>query len=151
MLRDAATSQTLKLGDRTFSLAGPFGAYVNTMALHTLPSIWGPDSLEFKPSRWLDPNAPEPVLITPPHGTYIPWSIGPRSCPGMKMSQVEFVSVMATLFRRCNARPVRKEGESEEQARQRLMDLMQDSQNVLTLRMTRQDEVGIEWVERKAS
>ncbi|EMD63750.1 hypothetical protein COCSADRAFT_190936 [Bipolaris sorokiniana ND90Pr] len=151
VLRDAATSQTLKLGDRTFSLAGPFGAYVNTMALHTLPSIWGPDSLEFKPSRWLDPNAPEPVLITPPHGTYIPWSIGPRSCPGMKMSQVEFVSVMATLFRRCNARPVRKEGESEEQARQRLMDLMQDSQNVLTLRMTRQDEVGIEWVERKAS
>lgn len=65
------------------------------------------------------------------------------------MSQVEFVSVMATLFRRCNARPARKEGESEEQAKQRLRDLMDDSQNVLTLRMTRQDEVGIEWVERK--
>ncbi|EMD92946.1 hypothetical protein COCC4DRAFT_23882 [Bipolaris maydis ATCC 48331] len=148
MLRDAATSQTLKLEDRTSSLAGPFGAYINTMALHTLPSTWGPDSLEFKPTRWLDPNSPEPVFITPPHGTYMSWSIGPRSCPGMKMSQVEFVSVVATLFRRCNARPVRKEGESEEQARLRLLDLMQDSQNVLTLRMNRQDEVGIEWVER---
>lgn len=150
MLRDASTTQTLKLGSRTFPLAGPFSAYINTMALHTLPSTWSPDSLAFKPTRWLDPNAPEPTLIKPSHGTYMPWSIGPRSCPGMKMSQVEFVAVVATLFRRCNARPVRKEGECEEQARQRLLDLMEDSQNVLTLRMTRQEEVGIEWVERKS-
>ncbi|EUC48136.1 hypothetical protein COCMIDRAFT_88103 [Bipolaris oryzae ATCC 44560] len=150
MLRDATTSQTLTLGPRTFTLTSPFSAYINTIALHTLPSTWGPDSLAFNPARWLDPNAPEPTLITPPPGTYMPWSIGPRSCPGMKMSQVEFVAVVATLFRRCSARPIRKEGESEELARKRLVGLMEDSQNVLTLRMTREEEVGIEWVERRA-
>ena len=64
------------------------------------------------------------------------------------MSQVEFVAVVATLFRRCSARPVVREGESTQLARQRLLDLLQDSQPVLTLQMNRPEDNHIHWADR---
>lgn len=64
------------------------------------------------------------------------------------MSQVEFVAVIATLFRRCNAQPVIKKGEDTDGARQRLLGLMQDSQAMLTLQMNRPKDVLIQWTER---
>jgi cytochrome P450 len=120
------------------------------MALHTSPSFWGPDALDFNPARWLQASesVEEPALTTPPRGRFIPWSMGPRVCPGQKMSQVEFVAVIATLFRRCNAQPVIKKGEDTDGARQRLLDLMQDSQAVLTLQMNRPKDVLIQWMAR---
>lgn len=123
---------------------------VNVMALHTSPSYWGIDALEFNPARWLQASESggEPALTTPPRGRFIPWSMGPRVCPGQKMSQVEFVAVIATLFRRCNAQPVIKKGEDTDGARQRLLGLMQDSQAMLTLQMNRPKDVLIQWTER---
>lgn len=64
------------------------------------------------------------------------------------MSQVEFVAVMATLFGKCVAEPMPRSGESMEEARQRLLDVMQDSQPVLTLQMNRPTDVHIQWRER---
>jgi len=78
----------------------------------------------------------------------MPWSVGPRVCPGQKMSQVEFVAVIATLFRRCSALPVVREGESTELARQRLLHLLQDSQPVLTLQINKPEDVHIHWAKR---
>jgi cytochrome P450 len=120
------------------------------MALHTSPSTWGPDALAFNPARWLRPveEGAQPELVTPPRGTYLPWSVGPRTCPGQKMSQVEFVAVVATLFRRCTARPVVREGESVQLARRRVLGLVQDSRPVLTLQMGRPGEVLLEWAKR---
>jgi cytochrome P450 len=86
--------------------------------------------------------------MTPPRGTYLPWSVGPRICPGQKMSQVEFVSVIVTLFRRCTAEPMLRDGESVQQARQRLLELVQDSQPVLTLQMNRPQDVCLKWAAR---
>jgi cytochrome P450 len=63
----------------------------------------------------------------------MPWSSGPRTCPGQKISQVEFVSVVMTLFRKCSVEPVVEKGQSVEQARERLLGILQDSQPVLTL------------------
>lgn len=88
-------------------------------------------------------------LYNPPRGTFIPWSIGPRSCPGQKMSQLEFVTVIATLFRRCKASPKLKDGEDIEEARRRLLGCMEDSQAGLTLQMTKPQDVDIRW-ERRA-
>ncbi|KAK2005469.1 cytochrome P450 [Colletotrichum eremochloae] len=137
-LASASSPSTFTLG------AAPSDVYINTVALHTAPSTWGPDALTFNPSRWLQSadaaaavsgeeegevkkgggggdQSPASQFITPPRGTYFPWSGGPCACPGQKMSQVEFVTVMATLFR---------------------------SQPVITLQMKRPNEVRLRWARR---
>lgn len=55
---------------------------LNGSAIHTRPSIWGADSLEFKPSRWLEVSTETPTCETlrePPRGTFIP-------CPRVRAS-----------------------------------------------------------------
>jgi hypothetical protein len=85
------------------------------------------------------------TIKTPPRGTYLPWSFGPRMCPGQKMSQVEFVTVIATLFRRCTAEPASEQADDKREARHQLLALMQDSQPVLTLQMNRPNNVYLSW------
>lgn len=149
-------------GPSSILLNGPWAAHVNTMALHTSRTTWGDDALEFRPSRWLrtsnddDENGSHsspPGLVTPPRGVFLPWSGGPRACPGQKMSQVEFVAVVATLLRRAVIEAVpRGGGESPAQARRHLLRRTQDSQPVLTLQMNRPQDVRLRWVPRlKAS
>jgi cytochrome P450 len=112
---------------------------------------WGPDALKFNPGRWI-PSSPEAseanALVTPAKGTFLPWSGGPRICPGMKMAQVEFVAVIATLFRYCKAEVVLREGETERQAKERLEQLMQESQPRLTLQIENPEDVVLRWVKR---
>ncbi|KAJ3943626.1 uncharacterized protein N0V96_006555 [Colletotrichum fioriniae] len=97
----------------------------------------------------------------PHRGTFLPWSSGPRTCPGQKMAQVEFVTVLATLFHQCTIEPVPEDGDESTttqsttttemaaaQARQRLLDLMQDSQPRLTLQMNRPEDVCLRWTKR---
>ncbi|WQF83646.1 Putative cytochrome P450 [Colletotrichum destructivum] len=170
LMRSNETTQTMSYPSATdsspsssstspssFTLRAPCAIYINTVALHTSPSTWGPDALTFNPARWLQPSvsgyndseAPQQQhLMTPPRGAFLPWSGGPRVCPGQKMSHVEFVTVIATLFRRCTAEPVPREGESMPQARQRLLDLTQDSQPILTLQMNRPQDVRLRWTKR---
>ncbi|TKW57214.1 putative cytochrome P450 CYP13A1 [Colletotrichum tanaceti] len=154
LVRSIVTTQTMSSSlssPPTFPLQAPSVIYLNTVALQTSPSTWGPDALDFKPTRWLQPvfkvdEAPQ--LKTPPRGAFLPWSAGPRVCPGQKMSQVEFVAVVATLFRKCTAEPVPRKEESMQQARQRLLDLMQDSQPAVTLQMKRPKDVHLRWARR---
>ncbi|KAA8612564.1 CypX Cytochrome P450 [Pyrenophora tritici-repentis] len=153
LTRSTTTPQTIQLenSSTSFHLPAPISVYINTVALHTSTSIWGPDALEFNPSRWLRPVSGEGAeleIMTPPRCTYLPWSVGPRICPGQKMAQVEFVAVIATLFRKCTAQPIVKKGESMQQAKQRLLDLTQDSQAGLTLQMNRPKEVSLKWTKR---
>ncbi|KAG6817152.1 hypothetical protein H0H87_012113 [Tephrocybe sp. NHM501043] len=63
------------------------------------PLIWGPDSLEWRPERWLSP-LPETV-----HNAHIPGIYshlmtflgGGRACIGFKFSQLEMKVVLSTL------------------------------------------------------
>lgn len=87
-------------------------------------------------------------LITPAKGTFLPWSSGPRMCPGQKMSQVEFVSVIATIFRSCSIAPALAEGESHEQGKERLLKVIANSRPSLTLQMTSPDQVTLKWSKR---
>ncbi|PVI01600.1 cytochrome P450, partial [Periconia macrospinosa] len=137
--------------EKAFMLEGPCDARVNVVALHTSSSTWGADALEFNPARWIqaaDGKVGAEELVTPPRGAFMPWSGGPRNCPGQKMSQVEFVSVFATMFGRCSVEPVPGDGESIQQARQKLLDLTQDSQPFLTLQMNRPKDVHLKWIKR---
>lgn len=65
----------------------------------------------------------------------------------MKMSQVEFVATMATLFRRarCEVLPLTAK-ETQVEGRKRLVDMMEDSISKLTLQVRDAKEVKLRWV-----
>ena len=148
--RSTNTPQSITTNNKTYYLPSPCNVYVNSVCLHTYPSIWGSESVAFNPSRWLtlDSKVGNSQLITPERGTFLPWSFGPRACPGQRMSQVEFVTVIAILFRACKVEPVLRPAETVEQARNRLVDLTQDSQPRLSLQMNRPKDVNLRWIRR---
>ncbi|TID23421.1 cytochrome P450 [Venturia nashicola] len=158
--RSIHTDQSIETRKGSHLIKGPAKVYVNAVALHSDTATWGADALAFKPERWFvntntppppytsSPTAEVPEFITPPKGTYIPWSGGPRVCPGMKMAQVEFVAVIATLFKSCRVEVVLREGESELNARERLVKTMQESQPLLTLQIEKPEDIVLRWVKR---
>lgn len=118
-MRASETDQSMPATDSSappFKISSPCAVFVNVMALHTSKTTWGSDALEYNPSRWI--NVDSGQLVKPPKRTYIPWSTGPRSCSGQKMSQVEFVAVISTLFGKCNAEPMVENGESVQDGRE---------------------------------
>ncbi|KUL90560.1 hypothetical protein ZTR_00393 [Talaromyces verruculosus] len=138
------TQQLAGPEDRTHLLSGPMDVLVCFQIIHYDTTIWGADAAEFNPKRWFDKNN---QLIKPPKDTFLPWSGGPRVCPGMKISQVEFVAIMATLFRhaKCEALPLTI-NEKPEEGRKRLVDIMEDSISKLTLQVRDGKEVKLRWV-----
>ncbi|KAE8556585.1 hypothetical protein EYB25_001287 [Talaromyces marneffei] len=129
---------------KTHLLSAPMDIFVSAEIIHNDTTIWGADAAEFNPKRWFDGNN---NLIKPPKDTFLPWSAGPRVCPGMKMSQVEFVATMATLYRnaRCEVLPSTA-NETQEEGRKRLVDIMEDSISKLTLQVKDGNEVKLRWV-----
>jgi cytochrome P450 len=118
--------------------------FVSHVNIHLDTTIWGPDAEDFKPSRWFN-DAGE--IITPPKGTFLPWSSGPRVCPGMKMSQVEFVAAMATLFRSARCEPIPTLGlHKPEDLQRRLQHLMSNSVSKLALQMRDAKAVQLRWI-----
>jgi len=158
--------QTLTINGK--ELAVPPGTEINLdlAALHHDPQVWGPDPLEFRPDRWI-PSATDPKtngqekrpdtgngsydwqsesLIAPPPGTFLPWSGGPRVCPGKKFAQVEFTRVLLGLFRDgARVRIVQQEGESMEQARARVRAVADEAEVLFTLKMKNSAEIGLQW------
>lgn len=128
---------------------------LSLVAMHTQPRYWGEDSLVWRPSRWIvsSEEASDDIDLglggedvrRPTNGTYFPWSSGARNCPGKKFAQVEFVAVMAALFRTHRVRPVVKDGESEKEARQRIALVVADSELGLTLHCRKPDQALLRW------
>lgn len=162
--------------NQSFTIPANTTVCVNLVALHTDPSIWRnlnmtplelksarddednviTDEHLFRPSRWINTTSTSPgstsndILFRPPPGTFLPWSSGPRVCPGMKMAQVEFVGILTTLFathrveavrgvvRHKNAGPngeVVEVPESDDAVGKRLDAVMEGAQPKLTLEM----------------
>ena len=65
----------------------------------------------------------------PPKDTFFPWSEGLRDCPGRELAQVEFVTVMATLFGKRRVRPATRAGGAAElrRVRNKLVGIVNDS------------------------
>jgi len=144
-------------------------ATVNFAAVHCDPNYWGEDVLEWNPKRWIrqssQPTATTAtdlattlsteVLTPPPSATldigsavFIGWSTGPRTCPGKKSSQVQFVAVMSYLLRRHRVRIVKLKGESESEAQKRVLSVVGETEFTITPKMMRPETVRLEWVER---
>lgn len=85
---------------------------------------WGPDASIFNPKRFISTSATgDEELIVPKGALYVPWLFGPRIFPGKKFSQVEFVAVVAHILSEYRIELQRDDGESEEAARKRLMQV----------------------------
>ena len=156
--RETTSPQTLHTANGPVHLPIGTRLHANMVALHLLPA-WRDinhasdpafvaaandeikDEYVFRPSRWLNPPGPSTsgsgaALFLPPKGTYIPWGLGPRICPGKKMAQVEFTAVMLTLLRRhrVEAVPLKDEGGRPE-VEARLDARLKDSRWVTVLQM----------------
>ncbi|OJJ42217.1 hypothetical protein ASPZODRAFT_137409 [Penicilliopsis zonata CBS 506.65] len=143
--RGVKSPQQLAAEKGTHLLLPPMNVYIVSQSLHMDASIWGPDVSEFNPARWIDQTTGQPV--TPERGAFLPWSGGPRVCPGMKMSQVEFVATLATLFHGAKCEPVHT-GVTVEDARHRLKKMMDDSAPKLTLQVKDPKMVNLRWTPR---
>ena len=124
---------------------------VNYKALMTQPSHWGSDNLDWKPSRWVEPGGEagqEKFLAPAKDGFFTPWAYGPRTCPGRKFSQVEFVTTVATLLCKYRIEPARRGNETLEQARDRLLGVVKDSHYNVTPRPNRPDDAGLTLIRR---
>ena len=144
MSKQTQTEQTITTSRGTFWFPAKATVYVNNIGLGLDPNAWrnlnlkaGETSSEidetiFRPSRWINEDG---TLFQPPKGTFSPWSSGPRTCPGMKMSQVEFTSIFLMLFRRHRIEAVASKNESRNDVEARLERSMEDSIAILTLQM----------------
>ena len=80
---------------------------VNFDAMHRDPALWGEDADEFRPERWFEATHNGSTEIEPtdklgfkkPGWSYIPFSAGPRICPGQQISLAESAYVLVCLMR----------------------------------------------------
>ncbi|KAL8713214.1 MAG: hypothetical protein Q9220_002735 [cf. Caloplaca sp. 1 TL-2023] len=165
----ASTTQTLTLTiknkQQTLHLPPHTLISPNLQTLHTHPRYWGPDSLSWRPSRWIVPStssssppniAPktsyspdDETLLTPKKGTFLPFSLGLQHCPGQKFAQVEFVATIARVFgkHKAEATPVFA-GEGKGEGCERVKRGVEDSGVRLLLGMRDGGRVGVRWVGR---
>ncbi|TVY89990.1 11-oxo-beta-amyrin 30-oxidase [Lachnellula willkommii] len=118
------------------------------------PKYWGQDSLEWRPSRWIntadsDESLKNETITTPQKGSFVAWSEGVRICPGKKFSQVEFVASIAGLFRDWRVEPLLQKGEDLRMASKRVMELVEkDTGQVLLLQMLHPERAPLTWRKR---
>ncbi|POS68709.1 hypothetical protein DHEL01_v212897 [Diaporthe helianthi] len=156
-------STTLAVGDKVHHLPPKTIVLPSYASMHTDPRYWGPDSLTWRPSRWIRPGeqggdagtvvtrAGDEELDMNVRGAFLGWSEGVRDCPGKRFSHVEFVALMVGLLRQWRVEPARTTpDESIESARQRVLDLIrEDSGWVLLLQMLHPEKAPLVW--RKAT
>ncbi|KAI3460635.1 hypothetical protein Pfo_017298 [Paulownia fortunei] len=68
--------------------------WILVTTLHTDPDIWGPDSYQFKPDRFVNGITGACKL---PH-LYMPFGIGPRMCLGLNLAMVELKILISLIL-----------------------------------------------------
>lgn len=69
--------------------------------------LWGPDPLEFRPTRWLEAKS-NPRRLAEMERNLVPFSTGPRACMGKDLAKDILYLTVAALFR--SMRPCRPSG-----------------------------------------
>lgn len=139
---------------------------LDLVALHHDPKYWGPDALDFRPDRWIpkassqENNAKDSPpaagersydwqsksLVSPTPGSFLPWTGGPRVCPGKKFSQVEFTRAVLEMFKgNARVRVVQEEGESQEQAEARAWEVLNQTRAAFVIKMGGSERLGVRW------
>jgi cytochrome P450 len=142
-------SPELKLKGKEHRLPPKTLIIVSTGSTHTNPTHWGPDSMSFRPDRWISKVGRMTDLeheeIKPLPVGYLPWGVGPRSCPGKKFAQVEFVAVIAHLFRRHHVKAIMEPGETMQAMKKRIFEVLDDSSLAVTIKINHPEKVQLVW------
>jgi cytochrome P450 len=146
MSRVTAWDKTLHARDTTYTVPAGTQIWIVNARMQYDREAWGPDHLAFRPSRFTDSSGPEAEQAQRRH--FLPWSRGPRQCPGMKIAQIEFVSLVATIFSRARVACAPLSGETAEAAAARTMRVIRDSSPVLSMQVNRPKEVVVVWKKR---
>ena len=72
---------------------------VSIYNLHRSPASWGPASQQFEPMRFGPLVNGQPNELNTGY-RYVPFSAGPRRCPGDKFAVLEGMAIWAVLFKR---------------------------------------------------
>jgi cytochrome P450 len=103
-------------------------------------------------SLWVNKHPIESETFNLPRkyaSSFLTWSAGVRSCPGQRVSQVEFVAVMAGLFRDWKMKPVPEFGEDDAMSRNRIQRLVdQETVMVLLLQLLHPGKAVLTWKRR---
>lgn len=147
--------QDLQIGSKTLSIPSNTAILTSLLAMQTHPKYWKQDPLKWQPLRWIKSSPSSNTnlaaklqaeeIFVPLKGTYFPWSDGPQNCPGKKFAQVEFVAVLACLFRDHRVRVVLKDGEDCQKAQRRVLAVAEDCELGLLLRVRDADSVRLAW------
>lgn len=147
--------QTLVIPPRTSIIS-------QVLATQTHPLYWT-DGMAWKPNRWIvsptegangqhtplkrgsiKKQLDQEEIWDPDKTIYFPWSDGPLSCLGRKLSEVEFVAVLACILQkhRLSAKP-KFEGETEQQIRQRVGKITNEASFEMLLKVIDADRVRV--------
>lgn len=129
---------------------------LNVHAMHTSSTNF-PSPNAWMPSRWISSPSSSSLrdeAFLPQDQAFAAWASGPRVCPGMKFSQVEFTGVLSTVLRRAWVAPSVSGGgrdAGEEVARREVERLVRDSHLIgATISMRRPEAVCLK-VSRRQS
>ncbi|MCJ1439481.1 hypothetical protein MMC27_008875 [Xylographa pallens] len=144
--------QQLQVDSELYTIPPHTAVFLNNAAVQCDKKFWGPNSRTWCPGRWIQTDGADDVetFAQTPAGAYLPWASGPRVCPGKKFSQVEFVAAIACLMHQHRVVPVVGEGETEQQAQERLMKVMADSNMTLANKINHPKSLVLKW-ERRSS
>jgi len=67
----------------------------DVVAIHRHQGVWGQDSSEWNPGRWLTSDG---KIRRPSKGEFLAFSEGARACIGKKFAETEFKGIMCCLF-----------------------------------------------------
>jgi cytochrome P450 len=93
---------TTQNGETIDSIVIPKGTRVTApiSMVNRIEAFWGPDSMEFKPERWLDSSGDSlKKNEIQGHKHILTFSDGPRICLGKAFALAEFKSVLSVLIR----------------------------------------------------
>lgn len=140
---------TTPTGQRSFTVSSGTQVGFNDYGAHLSPR-WGPDALLFNPMRFIHSSSPgEEKLVVPQGPLYAPFMMGPRVCPGKKFSQVEFVAVLARVLAGRRVEVVREGGETEEDARRRLLSVVEEKKFNVSAHLKRPEDAKVRFVRRE--
>ncbi|KAI0006823.1 cytochrome P450 [Xylariaceae sp. FL0662B] len=91
------------------------------------------------------------VLLSPPsRGNFLGWSEGSRDCPGKRFSQVEWVAILAALFRDWQVQPRLQENETLAEEQVRILDFIERNTDYggLLLQLMHPERLPLVWSRR---
>ncbi|KAH7068503.1 cytochrome P450 [Paraphoma chrysanthemicola] len=159
----SSSSSSESASGSTITLPGSTQIMLNSWAAHTSATHFT-DPKTWDPKRWISSESPpastttgssadaETLLHPTSASGFLAWGSGPRVCPGMKFSQVEFCGVLGSVLAKVrvgldtDAEVGTREWEKE---KERMLGVMRDSvAEPLLLHIRKGEELRVRFSER---